>query len=167
MDAKRMSLSLVFVVCGCANPDATGFAAPSGCENGVFGSVSGNDGSLAELSSDPSVVRARLVEPDLDSIRKGERLELNLFDDVCLKAVREALDARGERSFVWNGRVEGVAESRVILVREDEALFGTIRTPGKFYQVRPLPTGRHASVEVDPSALPPEASPPPTTSVPR
>lgn len=168
MDGKLVVLGFVLgshLACGTGDP--AGLAAPSDCPDGIFRPLPDVDGALAELSSDRSVVRARLVEPALDSIREGERLELNLFDDVCLHALREALDTRGAGSFVWNGRIEGVAESRVILVGQEESLVGSVTLPGKLYQVRPLSSGVHAAIEVDASAFPPEAPPVTTSSVPR
>ncbi len=162
-----MSLGLVLVVSGCAASDPTGLASSPECEEGILRSVPQDDEALAELETDPSVVRARLVEPALALLQERERLELNLFEDVCLHAVVDRTDVKSETSYVWNGRVEGVGESRVILVREDQALVGTVTLPGKFYQIRPLSEGRHAAVEVDPTALPPEAPPPTTTSGPR
>jgi hypothetical protein len=166
----RLAFLLTIGIGACRGTDPTGLAAASSCENGFFLPAVDSAESLAELQSDPSVVRSRLVTPDFPALTRDEALELNLFDDVCLRAVRESLVMKSPTSLVWSGHIENQGETHVILVREQGALVGSITLSGRLYQVRVLSSGTHALVEVDPSALPPEAeppSPPPTSSVPR
>ena len=87
-------------------------------------------------------------------------ITLNLFGDVSFPAVRDRMEFRSANRYTWQGHIEGIEHSQVILVNEDGDMAGEIFVrPGEHYQIRPLGGGIHAIYDVDTSAFPPEAEP--------
>jgi len=85
---------------------------------------------------------------------------LNLFNDISFPAVRDRMEFRSANRYTWQGHIEGIEHSQVILVNEDGDMAGEIFVrPGEHYQIRPLGGGIHAIYDVDTSAFPPEAEP--------
>lgn len=111
---------------------------------------------------DPNIVlRQRLVSIHFENLKTDtETLDLNLFDDVLLTAVRDRLENDGSGGFAWMGYIDGVDGSEVTLVVDNEKLSGTIKVPPDFlYQVQPVEKGVHVIREVDLKALPEDADP--------
>jgi hypothetical protein len=86
------------------------------------------------------------------------RLDLDLFDDAQTRiALHRVTGAAGAQ--IFEGEVEGVPESSVTLSVLDGQLFGNVKTPDFWYQVRSLDGGLHAIVEMDERRLGPESEP--------
>ncbi|MCZ6699159.1 MAG: hypothetical protein O7D94_09540, partial [Planctomycetota bacterium] len=115
----------------------------------------------AGASSDPSVVRARAVRVHFDLLallapRQGDKLRLNLFDDVSFVAIFERSKVRSPGSYTWFGRLADEEYGSLILVVEQGVMAGSIRAPGKgVFQVGFLGAGVHVIREIDESKLPP------------
>ncbi|MBF8277158.1 MAG: Binding protein, N-terminal [Candidatus Brocadiaceae bacterium] len=141
---------------------------------GFFGSVATANDAGAGLftdaiqagSQDTSnvAVRSRYVDVDFDMLgtawaKRGDALELNLFNDVSFKAVLKTVKKVSPKGFVYVGKLKGVALSSVTMVVEDGLMAANIVFPGGAYQVRYAGGGVHVVCEVDHSAYPPEAEP--------
>jgi hypothetical protein len=105
-------------------------------------------------------VRQRAVRIDFSRLEpSAPRLTLNLFDDVCLVAVRQQPAEGVPAGQVWTGTIEGVEGSSVTLVTESGAVIGNIVSPPRTYQIRVLRDDVHLVNEVDPSKYPNERNP--------
>jgi uncharacterized protein YkwD len=85
-------------------------------------------------------------------------ITLNLFDDVYLTAVRDHAEINTSEGFAWIGTIEGMADSHITLVVENEKLSGTITLPDLIYQIRPIEGAIHSIREIDRLALPAQGS---------
>lgn len=141
----------------------------------LFGETA-NSGPL--IREGPSVIRTRFVNIHLDllggartSPQATERtprdtLVLNLFPNLNLTA---QLDRFGptQYGFSWNGHIQGVPLSDVILVVVDGIVAGSISMPGAYYFIEYAGNGVHAVYQINQDALPPDgpAIIPPAPSV--
>lgn len=128
--------------------------------------------ALDEYLSDPTIIRSRFVQIELESLAgpdevlaEGDQgtnaVILNLFDDATYTAIRERVERRDPGRYTWFGSVESVADSQVILVIENGHVAGNIRVAGKLYQIRDFGTEQPAPavIELDQSAFPDEMDP--------
>ncbi len=92
--------------------------------------------------SDPTVIRSRSVEIDLDLLAEiqpdqGDTLVFNLFENVSLVAVFERVERRASDRYTWHGDLAGVANGTFTLVVEHGVVVANIRAPYRCsYQVR-------------------------------
>jgi hypothetical protein len=111
-----------------------------------------------DAAQDKGVVRARFVAVDFADLvaatTSRAQLTLNLFSDVSLRAVIDAVDMQGENGSTVTGHLDGIEGSSVILVSNDGVMIGSITLPGAQYQIRYVGEGVHAIREFDPSQLP-------------
>jgi hypothetical protein len=100
-------------------------------------------------------MRRRAVRIDLAQL-DGTRdtVSLNLFDDVCLVAMRTS--GGQAESGIWVGTIAGVPESRVTLVTKSGTVIGTIVSPPDAFQIRFLRDDVDIVTQVDPSKYPKE-----------
>jgi hypothetical protein len=154
-------------IAGCAGPDTMINPAPSAaaltnsesraCDEGIFTAA---DAGTIDVRKDPALVRQRAVRIDFSKLDAGSaRLTLNLFDDVCLVAVRDRAVPEPSAGQVWTGTIEGVAGSSVTIVTTSHAATGNIVSPPHTYQVRVLRDDLHLVNQVDPSKYPNEKNP--------
>lgn len=140
---------------------------PRSCEPGLFLSVPEPGSTTFELP-DETVLRSRFVRVDFALLtgflehrrHLGERLDLDLFDDVCLPAIVEEVSSPSQGGVTAIGRVVGHPTSQVVLVvrESDEVLVGSITIESAFYAVRYVERDVHVILEVDQNAFPPEKS---------
>ncbi len=120
------------------------------------------------------VIRQRLVEVRFEALLDDgsvrDVLQLNLFEDVVLTAVREHIEIDlgnvegGAPIYTWVGYVEGMNNSEVILVFEGSRLSGTIELTDGLFQIRNSDNGQHVIRELVPAPeVPPQAHPPVVT----
>ena len=115
----------------------------------------------ARASTDPTIVRTRPVRVNVDLFvplvaRRGDKLRLNLFDDISFVAVFERCEVRSPSSYTWFGRLANEEYSSFILVVEQGVMAANIRVPGKgVYQIGFLGAGVHVIREIDESKIPP------------
>ena len=165
--AAHTVLIALLTVGGCAGPGSISNPAPSAatmssterreCTDGIFSAA---DGEKIDVRKDPALVRQRAVRIDFTRLTgSAPRLTLNLFDDVCLVAVRDRAGEGAPEGQVWTGTIEGVTGSSVTLVTESRAVMGNVVSPPRTYQIRVLRDGVHLVNEVDPSKYPNEKNP--------
>jgi hypothetical protein len=107
----------------------------------------------------PAVVRQRAVTVNLAQVASSpDRLTLNLFDDVCLVARRDA-SRSDPATGVWAGTIEGWPDGTVTLVIRGEALVGSVSSPPRSFQIQYYRDGVHLVNQVDASKFPPEMPP--------
>jgi hypothetical protein len=127
---------------------------PSGCTGGIFALARG---AKIDTRKDPILIRERAVTVEFSKLEPfPARLVLNLFDDVCVVAIRDRGDAPGD---VWTGTVEGSKNSSVSLVIKSRTVIGSIVSPPKHFQIRLLRDSVHVVRQVDPSKSPRESPP--------
>jgi hypothetical protein len=125
------------------------------CPSGLFG-VSNTKPSGRTHAA---VVRQRAVTVDVAQVASSaDRLTLNLFDDVCLVARRDA-SRSDPATGVWAGTIEGWPDGTVTLVIKDEALVGSVSTPPQSFQIQYYRDGVHLVNQVDASKFPNEMPP--------
>ena len=113
----------------------------------------------------PLTIRTRLVQINFDwlngviappgSPSQVKRLPLNLFGDASFIALPDRVDLN-PKGMTVTGKLEGIVNSRMTLVVENQTLVGTVRVPGKLFQIRFAGNGLHAISEMDPKAFPPD-----------
>ncbi len=123
-----------------------------------------------EADSHRSVVRQRFVkfrDPGIrallrDQARRGDELELELFDGERLRLRLESLDpvGPGARSVVWRADVVGQPSAEATLAVRDGEISGSIALPlGRVIEVRPETQGLSSVAEIDLDSLPPGGDP--------
>ncbi len=81
--------------------------------------------------------------------------------DLQLKRSRDLTLANGAR--VWEGAVDGMPGSSVVLGRQGKSLSGAIRFDGRLFKLIPMEGGLHALAEFPPEEPAPEVPPVPDT----
>jgi hypothetical protein len=115
------------------------------------------------LLDEPALLRARPIAIDWPlleaSLALGARLPLNLFDDAAPVALLDRLEAGYNGGFIWQGHLEGVPMSHVLLVANQGVLIGKVAWPGAVYTLRYVGQGLHELAQVEQTALPAEGAP--------
>jgi hypothetical protein len=113
-------------------------------------------------TDDPTVMRARHIEPDLRLLggaEVGDAVAMNLFEDATYTAILDRKEAALPEGYTWIGHLEGVEYSQVILTVGGGQMTGNIALPGALYQVRHVGDSIHAIYQIDQAAFPHEAEP--------
>lgn len=116
--------------------------------------VSGNfTGSTTLQAGNPSVVcrqRSVFINPDLFvNTQAIDVLQLNLFEDVRLQAVRNKTQGGARGSVLWTGVLAGAGTGSVVLITRDQRVSATVSLPSVTYQIRPLDNGMHLIRQID------------------
>jgi hypothetical protein len=137
-------------------------------------SVHGNsvslDPSFQALADNPATATMQLVHANAGVVtEKAESLRLNLGQGLDLMARRIDSRTTKEGHVIWSGiildtwsanfradKAEFDPANSVILVRDGDTITGNVHVNAEWYKIRPLKTGAHAIVAVDPSAMPPD-----------
>jgi hypothetical protein len=96
------------------------------------------------LRSRPVRIRFDLLEDDAANLV----LDLNLFDDVLLRAVRDQVIGDPSGSRTWVGHVEGEEWSEVYLTSAHGVMFGSIRLLHKLFRVTFWGPGQYSIQEI-------------------
>ena len=101
------------------------------------------------------VLRQRLVNVRFELLADGAKatVNLNLFDDVQVIAVRDRTERNSTGGYAWYGRVEEVPTAEVVLVVEDFKTAATITKGHVKYTVRHVKDDLHLVREMDRAAL--------------
>lgn len=119
---------------------------PTPCTDGLFRRVAVQD---LERSPDAATVRERAVTFEVGQVQAmPARLRLNLFDDVCVVALRQP-NAEAGPVPVWNGSVEGVPGSQVTIIFNPGAVAGSIVVPPQAFNLELVRDGIYRVREVD------------------
>lgn len=102
--------------------------------------------------------RARHAKVNVSAI-EADTLNLNLFDDVYLIAVRDSIAQDSRGGSVWHGYIEGYPDSEVVLAAKGKVLMGTVSVDGRFFEIVYVGGNTHAVRELDPNKLPAKFEP--------
>lgn len=130
------------------------------------------DLSYKALAESPASASLELVQANAAAVtEKATSLSLNLAPGLDLRAYRTDSYRTKSGNIVWAGvLVEAGAanvpfsaeafqfdpRSSIMLVRSGNTLTGNVQFAGDWYKIRPLRTGGHAIVLVNPAAMPPD-----------
>jgi hypothetical protein len=130
------------------------------------------DRSYQALAGDRAAASLQLVRAHADRVTaKTAALTLNLAPGVDLRAQRVDSYVSASGSLVWSGVVADPGTARipfslenlqfdpintVILVKSGTTITGNVHFNGDWYKIRPLRSGGHAIVLVDPAKMPPD-----------
>ncbi len=118
---------------------------------------------IDRMKDNPDVPRHELVERhrfvdvrfelfDLAKVskdNKGASLELNLFDDTVLKAIRDRIERNKSGGVAWIGHIDGEVDSTVTFVVEDQRVSGTITMQDTLYHIRHIKDNLHVIRDID------------------
>ncbi|HRX70721.1 MAG: fibronectin type III domain-containing protein [Candidatus Competibacteraceae bacterium] len=125
--------------------------------------------------------RARHAKVRMSAL-DAETLNLNLFDDTHLTAVRDRVVENFQGSSVlaanlfplafkrtvvenlrgglaWVGHIDGEKNSEVVLAAKGNVLMGTVRTQDRFFEIVYVNGNTHAVRELDPNKIPAQFEP--------
>ena len=101
-----------------------------------------------DLGRDPTVVQSRSAVINLgqlSDLRQGDRVLLNLFDDVSFVGVVNRVDRR-----TWSGVLEHESTGTFTLALRQGRMAAIVRIPPSHtYRVRSLPNGQHLIQPLD------------------
>ncbi len=130
-------------------------------EKPLFIETSGH--SELEPPNDPTIQRYRITEINLASLEQGnpgDRLPLNLFDDVILTAILDRKEDNKPHGYTWFAHIDGQQNSHATLVVGGGQIAANITLASAAYQVRYAGENNlHWIFQIDQSAFPPEDEP--------
>lgn len=110
----------------------------------------------------PAFLQKRYVLVDfalLHNAHPGDLITLNLFDGVVFRMRVAGVETSITGNTIYTGKVDGVAQSQVVLVVGGGQLSGSLWAVRNFYQVRFAGKGIHLVSQVEQSWFPEEAEP--------
>ncbi|PKO12062.1 MAG: hypothetical protein CVU39_25935 [Chloroflexi bacterium HGW-Chloroflexi-10] len=167
----RFMLFIVLIGASVAPAFAAPIVAQEGPGTGLFLPPSDSKQWTPPAPDDPVILRARPIAinwPVLEAEQntpQESRLLLNLFEDLTLTAVLDRLEAGYEGGFIWQGHLEGVEMSEVLLAANQGILAGKIAWPGSVYTIR-YSGSEHEIAQIDQVALGSGLEPIPVDSAP-
>jgi hypothetical protein len=132
-------------------------SAPAGADDAALPALATPTGQavVPGPTTNPAVVRSRAVTVAADllpGLQPGDRLALELFDDLSVVMVVETAGASG----AWSGTIAGDPPGTFTLVSGEEGTAAVLRVPGQgTYRIRPRAAGSHVLEQLDATALPP------------
>ena len=123
-----------------------------------------------QVQQNPTIVRSRLVNVDFSLLPDPEenfiaepdgeiQIILNFFPWVEFTALIYKIEKNRSGSYSWYGKLKDVPMSQVVLVVNQNRVFGNISKLKTTYQVRHITNGIHAVYEIDPTKFPPDGEP--------
>ncbi|MEH6625310.1 MAG: reprolysin-like metallopeptidase [Motiliproteus sp.] len=114
--------------------------------------------SVGELPPKAKKKRVRSVKINYGQLRSA-KLQLNLFDDLTIEAVRSRHVDYKDKGEVWIGKVSNKADSQITLARVGDSIHGTIQIGDDLYKILPGKGKSHVIVQVDGAPPYPELDP--------
>ena len=102
--------------------------------------------------------RVRHVKINFNAIN-ADTLDLNLFGDTNLTAVRDRIVNNVQGGLIWIGHIVDYPDSEVILAVKGKALMGTVETGGRSFEIVYVGGATHAVRELDPNKIPDKYEP--------
>ncbi len=102
--------------------------------------------------------RARHAKVNFDALQ-ATSINLNLFGDTVLTAVRDRIVEGMKGGLVWVGHIDGYEDSAVTLAAKGKALMGTVAVDGRYFEIVYVRGSTHAVRELDPNKIPAEFEP--------
>ena len=140
-------------------------AAPSSAAEGVPTLL--REGRSLELELDEIPMtdrsfRARLMRIDRGAIRRAARdagpLDLELFDDLHVRAEFTASRKLSRGGLLWTGTPERDPNGSVVLLNRRGSITGSVRIDDRVYMIRPWAGGAHVVEEINMDLFPSEAN---------
>ncbi|MES1245900.1 MAG: M12 family metallo-peptidase [Acidobacteriota bacterium] len=136
----------------------------------VHGSSVSLDPSFQALADSPATATLQLVHANAGVVtEKADTLRLNLGQGLDLVARRLDSKVTNEGHVIWSGvilntwttpfradKAEFDPANSILLVRDGDTITGNVHVNAEWYKIRPLRTGAHAIVLVDPGSMPPD-----------
>ncbi|MBT5028374.1 MAG: hypothetical protein HOM97_08275 [Nitrospina sp.] len=118
----------------------------------------------------PTIVRSRLVTVGFDVLSDLEErfmtepdgehpLILNVFQDLEYTVLIQKIEKNSSGSYSWYGKLKDFPLSQVVLVVNQNMIFGNISMTQFSYQIRHISDGVHAIYKIDPTKFPPTSEP--------
>jgi hypothetical protein len=123
-----------------------------------------------EVKKSPFIVRSRLVSVDFELLSilqenltaepdEEHQLTLNVFEGLEYTLIIQKIERNRSGSYSWYGQLRDIPRSQVVLVINEEKVFGNISKENFSYQIRHISEESHAIYEIDPSKFPPTSEP--------
>jgi hypothetical protein len=123
-----------------------------------------------EVQHSPFIVRSRLVSVDFELLSvlqenlteepdEEHQLILNVFEGLEYTLIIQKIERNRSGSYSWYGQLKDMPRSQVVLVINEEKVFGNISKENFSYQIRHISEESHAIYEIDPSKFPPTSEP--------
>ena len=91
--------------------------------------------------SGPEVLRQRIARLDPDKLldqSNVESIELQLFDNIYIKALQKEEQKDPGGFLLWTGEIEGVEGGKMVLVVRNGLIFASVYLPSSIVQIRPV-----------------------------
>jgi hypothetical protein len=123
-----------------------------------------------EVQKSPFIIRSRLVSLDFELLSKlkenlavepdeEHQLILNVFEGLEYTLILQKIERNRSGSYSWYGQLKDMPMSQVVLVVNENRVFGNISKTNFSYQIRHISDKTHAIYEIDPSKFPPTSEP--------
>jgi hypothetical protein len=120
-----------------------------------------------DLNAAPSVLDSEALDGALNvktgrinfGLLRSGKLSLDTGQGLQLQLVRSRDITFGNGARIWEGSIEGIPDSTVVLGRQGKALSGSIRFDNRLLKVIPMAGGLHALAEFPPQQPAPEVLP--------
>gem|GEM_PF-2535454 len=159
LEQQQKHTPFALVLIGCvlvAGAVATGFGSSAAQAAQLLQTTS--EVEIGSLPMTENSFRARLARVDRRAIRAASRgdepLELTLFDDMEIRAVRVDSERLSRGGVRWHGTPERDPNGSVVVIERRGAVTGSIQVDDRLFVIRPFNTGRHLIEEIDRNRLP-------------
>ncbi len=123
-----------------------------------------------EVQQSPFIVRSRLVKVDFELLSilqesltaepdEEHQLILNVFENLEYTFIIQKIEKNRSGTYSWYGQIRDIPMSQVVLVVNENRVFGNISKRNFSYQIRHISEEAHAIYEIDPSKFPPTSEP--------
>lgn len=148
-------IAMTLITGACTTPPAGSSPAETGItqvkEKPLFIPLAPQPAASSTALRDKQVTRWRPVKIDYSLLAAApQTITLNLFDDVKFIAQADQVE-RTERGVTWVGKLQGMPNSHVTLIVNDDVVSGNITTPKERYHVRFAGNGVHEVQLIDQS----------------
>ena len=113
---------------------------------------------VERIRQKPTTKSMALARANVD-VFKENNIQISLSSTQKLRASKKHFETLNENTFIWAGKVSGVAAMSTFVVRNGNVT-GSLRDENNvLYHIEPIGNGVHAVTEIDESRFPPNAEP--------
>jgi len=123
-----------------------------------------------KVQQSPFIVRSRLVNIDFELLYKLQenltvepdeehQLILNVFEGLEYTLIIQKIERNRSGSYSWYGQLRDIPMSQVVLVINENKVYGNISKTNFSYQIRHISDETHAIYKIDPTKFPPTSEP--------
>lgn len=113
---------------------------------------------LDAYRADPTSADVRVVNLQMGVLKSLDSVNVNFSEEQSLALDIVRMEERSASDYSWFGNSSSTQEQAVLVVQDNE-VYGTLRSAGQLFRVRPLDGGLHALIRVDETKFPPEHPP--------